>query len=64
LLVGVLTFIAVCAAAGYVAYDKLMARVIPVYADDAEHFKYGSVGNTYRSASSLLPLNGRYGPKG
>ena len=45
LLVAVLVLVAVCGAAGYVAYDKLMARVIPVYADDAEHFKYGSVGN-------------------
>lgn len=45
LLVGAIAIVAMLAIAGYVAYDKLMARVIPVYADDTEHFKYGSVGN-------------------
>ena len=43
--VGVIAIVAVCAVAGYLAYDKLLARDIPIYADEAEHFKYGSVGN-------------------
>jgi hypothetical protein len=30
---------------GYVGYEKLLARDIPVYADDEQHFKYGSIGN-------------------
>src|SRR4051794_9308261 len=35
----------VVAVVGLVAYDKLLRRVIPTYASDEEHFKYGSIGN-------------------
>ncbi len=30
---------------GWLAYDKLFRRDFPVYASDAEYFKYGSIGN-------------------
>jgi hypothetical protein len=40
-----LVLIILGAGIGYVAYDKLLARDIPLYASDEEHFKYGSIGN-------------------
>jgi hypothetical protein len=33
------------AGVGYLAYEKLLARDIPIYANDEENFKYGSIGN-------------------
>ena len=30
---------------GWVGYDKLLRRDIPVYASDVDQFKYGSIGN-------------------
>lgn len=35
----------IVAGVGAVAYEKLFRRDIPVYANDEEHFKYGSIGN-------------------
>src|SRR5262245_21392341 len=36
---------AIAAVVGWTAYDKLFRRVVPEYASDADHFKYGSIGN-------------------
>ena len=44
-LIAIAAIVVVGAVVGFVAYDKLMGRDIPVYADDEEHFKYGSIGN-------------------
>ena len=41
----ILALVIIGAGLGYVAYEKLLARDIPVYTDDEEHFKYGSIGN-------------------
>jgi len=43
--IGAILIVTLCAVVGYLAHDKLIARDIPTYADDVEHFKYGSVGN-------------------
>ena len=45
----VLAVVIIAAALGYVAYDRLFAREIPVYANDEENFKYGSIGNDAES---------------
>jgi hypothetical protein len=37
--------ILVIAGGGYLAYDKLLARDIPVHVSDEDNFKYGSIGN-------------------
>ena len=37
--------VAVLVAILYVAYEKIFARDIPIYANDEENFKYGSIGN-------------------
>src|SRR5262245_54085385 len=41
----ILALVIIGAGLGYVAYEKLLARDIPIYTDDEEHFKYGSIGN-------------------
>jgi len=41
----ILALVIIGAGLGYVAYQKLLAREIPIYAADDEHFKYGSIGN-------------------
>jgi hypothetical protein len=44
--IGAIGIVAVAAAGiGWVAYDKLLRKEIPVYQSDIEHFKYGSIGN-------------------
>lgn len=42
---GVLALVILGAGLGFVAYEKFLARDIPVYADDEQNFKYGSIGN-------------------
>ena len=37
--------VAIAAVAGWFAYDRLFRRVIPQFASEEEHFKYGSIGN-------------------
>jgi mono/diheme cytochrome c family protein len=37
--------VVVVGSAGWVAYMHLMRPVVPVYASDEDHFKYGSIGN-------------------
>ncbi len=62
---------------GWLAYDKLFRRDIPVYASDLEHFKYGSIGNDSENGvpylvwrvlptvfSDLLPGPGGYASLG
>lgn len=41
----VLVLALILGAVGFFAYEKLMRQVIPAYASDSEHFKYGSIGN-------------------
>jgi hypothetical protein len=37
--------VVVAAAFGWIAYDRFFVREIPTFASDADHFKYGSIGN-------------------
>jgi hypothetical protein len=38
-------FVAVLATILFVGYEKIFARDIPIYSNDEENFKYGSIGN-------------------
>jgi hypothetical protein len=42
---GIAVLVIVLAGIGWTAYEKLFRREIPVYANDVEQFKYGSIGN-------------------
>jgi len=44
-LLAALALVIFCAGVGFVAYENFLARAIPVYADDEQNFKYGSIGN-------------------
>lgn len=44
-LAALIALIFVAIGVGALAYEKLFRRVIPIYANDEEHFKYGSIGN-------------------
>lgn len=44
-LAALIALIFVAIGVGALAYEKLYRRVIPIYANDEEHFKYGSIGN-------------------
>ena len=41
----VVTVLAVFGGLGFVAYEKFLARDIPIYPDPEQNFKYGSIGN-------------------
>jgi hypothetical protein len=43
--IGIVVLVIVLAGIGWITYDKLFRREIPVYANDVEQFKYGSIGN-------------------
>ena len=44
-LLAALALVIFCAGVGFVAYRNFLVRAIPVYADDEQNFKYGSIGN-------------------
>ena len=51
-LLAALAVVIFCAGVDFVAYKNFLVRAIPVYADDEQNFKYGSIGNDggYRRA--------------
>jgi mono/diheme cytochrome c family protein len=77
ILVWVAVILVVLGGIGWFAYDRLLRREFPVYASDADFFKYGSIGNDSENGvpylvwrvlptvfADLLPGPGGYGSLG